>query len=233
MDPRLSRLVELWSRSLESGLDASAQTELDALLQDGPLLEQFTQWQEAQSPLESAVNLDTPGLDAKVKALFGRRVLLRRLMPWMLGAALAGGGLMLASHWAKADKYQMVPVAVDDTPLAKTAESPTPTAAKQPLGLPPGYGSRPTRLELRVGHSVQLDWKVAQAADVRVQVVDARGVNVKVLWQGRAAAGEHASAWDGKDGQGKAAAAGVYRLVARAGGRTLSERQVEMKGPRE
>ena len=48
---------------------------------------------------------------------------------------------------------------------------------------------------------------------VRVAIHDARGRLVRVLNDGRVAAGRHALTWDGRDGRGQGVASGVYLVV--------------------
>lgn len=53
-------------------------------------------------------------------------------------------------------------------------------------------------------------------ADVRVDILDARGRRVRSLQAGALAAGSHAIAWDGLDGEGRGLATGVYLAVVQA-----------------
>jgi hypothetical protein len=60
-----------------------------------------------------------------------------------------------------------------------------------------------------------LSCRLAAAADVQLVLHDARGRQVRQLWQGRLAAGEHRWTWDGRDDAGRECATGVYlaRLI--------------------
>jgi hypothetical protein len=59
-----------------------------------------------------------------------------------------------------------------------------------------------------------------------VGVFDLAGQRVKTLATGTHPAGHHALAWDGRDGSGKRAAAGVYFLRAEAAGETLTRKLI-------
>jgi hypothetical protein len=226
MEPRLQRLIELWSRSLEQGLDASAQRELDALLADAPLLEQFTQWQAERSPHEPEPSLDTPRLDAAVKAAFLRRAALKRWLPWAALGALAFGGMMAWAGSAGSARTEALPVAEEAQPDAVAEARPQPTP-RRTLGLPPGYGQRLSH-KVGTGRQARLDFRLAAPAEVRVEVLDASDRCVRTLLQGPRPAGASSQAWDGKDDAGHALPGGAYRLRARTYTDLLGEKQVEL-----
>jgi carboxypeptidase D len=93
-------------------------------------------------------------------------------------------------------------------------------------------GAAPGRLTLTrctpavtpAGAAWRLD--LPQAGPVRVGLFDAQGRRVRLLLDGRLAAGPHALAWDGRDGAGRAAASGVYFVRAAARGQTAVGRVV-------
>jgi len=234
MDSRLLRLVELWSKSLEGGLDDGAQAELDTLLQDPMLTEQLGDWQAQHSPAEATEPGETPGLDKRVRDNFKRRVLLRKLGPWALGTALALGGAVLLFRWASADAYNVVAVPNEDlAPSSRQSTEPARPTVRKPiprptLGLPPGYGSRPTQLQPAIGRTVKLDWTLPVSGEARVQVIDSKGHAVKQLWLGKASAGAYSSAWDGTDNQGRPLAQGTYRIQAALGSDVVAGRDVEL-----
>ena len=58
-------------------------------------------------------------------------------------------------------------------------------------------------------------------ADVTVDIHDARGARVQRLFSGSLDGGERALAWDGRDGQGRTVASGVYFVRARVDDRFL------------
>ena len=141
MDPQLQRLVELWSRSLELGLDAGLRRELDGLLADAPLVERFTQWQAAAAAGEAEPSTDTPRLDAAVLAAFRWRVALRRWMPWLVLTGLGAAGLLAWASLAGGGRTQALPMAVEVQQDAVTVAPVLAALAPRPtLGPPPGYG---------------------------------------------------------------------------------------------
>ena len=66
-------------------------------------------------------------------------------------------------------------------------------------------------------------------ADVTVDIHDARGARVRRLFTGTLEGGERALTWDGRDGQGRAAASGVYFVRAEVGGQALTGRVVVVR----
>jgi hypothetical protein len=226
MEPRLQRLIELWDRSLEQGLDAAGRRELEGLLADAPLCEQLTQWQSAAAYGEADPPAETPRLDAAVRAAFRNRVAMKRWLPWILAAGLGAAGLMAWSAASGDGRTRALAVAVEDQPdrWVEPQAQPTP---RRSLGLPPGYGQRPSRL-LGLGRSVSLDFRAPGAVPVRVEVVDASDHCVRTLMQGDLPLGPASRTWDGKDDAGRALPRGSYRLRARTYTELLAEKQVEL-----
>ncbi len=61
-----------------------------------------------------------------------------------------------------------------------------------------------------VRESASLAFQLGQAGPVQVALYDLRGRRVRVLQDGSLTAGQHALNWDGRDGQGRSLAAGLY-----------------------
>ncbi|HPF71047.1 MAG TPA: FlgD immunoglobulin-like domain containing protein, partial [Candidatus Krumholzibacteria bacterium] len=61
-------------------------------------------------------------------------------------------------------------------------------------------------------------WALPTAGDLSVEIFDVRGRLVRTLIDGAAPAGPGAARWDGRTGDGRTAAAGVYFYRVRAGG---------------
>ena len=55
------------------------------------------------------------------------------------------------------------------------------------------------------------------------------GQPVRQVWNGPLAAGEHRLAWDGRDGQGQAVAAGVYLYRLQVGDQTRLRKMVKLE----
>ena len=77
-----------------------------------------------------------------------------------------------------------------------------------------GQGSGRAELQLSLG----------QVGDVTVKIYNARGHLVRDLFAGRLEAGSRRLVWDGRDGQGRQVASGVYFVRAVAGATTLHGR---------
>ena len=80
----------------------------------------------------------------------------------------------------------------------------------------PSHGARTVRFSL------------AAAGDVRLELLDVMGRRIRTLVDGVLPAGRHERTWDGLDARGSRAAAGLYFVRMRAGGRTFTERFVQL-----
>jgi alkaline phosphatase len=63
-----------------------------------------------------------------------------------------------------------------------------------------------------------------RAADVSLDLYDARGYRVRRLQAGSLAAGSQVLTWDGRDGTGRSVASGIYFARLRVERRTLTAR---------
>ena len=233
MEPQVSRLVELWSSSLENSADAASMAELDALLAQPEMAQALTDWQVEHSALEA---VEVPALKAgeagRVLAQYRRQQLWDRFKPLAMGlgaVAVLGGGYWMMSGddgltHVPSQVAQLVEVDLQATPV------PAPRVRKH-SSLPPGYGVRTSQLRRRTVSSSTLQWTLSEAAEVQVVVVDATGAELRVLWQGVAAAGGHSNDWDGKLSTGQAAPAGSYRVLARTRDRVVALRETDVLAP--
>ncbi len=71
-----------------------------------------------------------------------------------------------------------------------------------------------------------LHFELPASSEVRLDVVDVTGRLVRSLVHGPASAGTHAVSWDGRDGHGANAAAGVYALRLQAPGTVLTRKMI-------
>jgi hypothetical protein len=90
------------------------------------------------------------------------------------------------------------------------------TLSLAPLLPNPSRGARTVRFSL------------AEAGPVRLEVLDVMGRRVRSLVAGTLPAGPQARTWDGLDARGSRAAAGLYFVQLRAGGRAFTERFVQL-----
>jgi hypothetical protein len=74
----------------------------------------------------------------------------------------------------------------------------------------------------------RFEWTLPEHAHVRLSVFDAGGRLVRVVVDGPLEAGAHAAEWDGRDGRGSLASAGVYFARIEAGGRVAARRLVRL-----
>jgi hypothetical protein len=73
---------------------------------------------------------------------------------------------------------------------------------------------------------VELDFTLARAGEVRLEVHDLQGRRVRRLAAGRREAGAHRSRWNGADDQGRALPAGVYFVTLESGAVSVTRRVV-------
>lgn len=74
-----------------------------------------------------------------------------------------------------------------------------------------------------------LRYVLTRSGPVRAEVIDAGGRRVRALDCPAGTAGEHFLAWDGRDGAGRTASAGLYWIWLEAEGRTLVRRAVHLR----
>src|SRR5690606_17205966 len=60
------------------------------------------------------------------------------------------------------------------------------------------------------GDRTAVAFRLAESEHVRVEVIDALGRRIQVLWDRELASGEHRLEWDGRDGHDADAPAGIY-----------------------
>ncbi|HET9952569.1 MAG TPA: hypothetical protein VFS09_12315 [Candidatus Eisenbacteria bacterium] len=114
----------------------------------------------------------------------------------------------------------------------------TPTAADEPPEEPPP-APPPVPSALRVGSArpnpflaslgVPLDVPPRAAGHVRVAVINARGMCVRVLLDGALPAASTTISWDGRDGEGRPSPGGVYWIVVDGGGERHARRVVRLR----
>jgi hypothetical protein len=74
----------------------------------------------------------------------------------------------------------------------------------------------PRRLELGNPYpnpfngGTRIEFALPEATGLRLEIYDLRGRRLRTLVQGETEAGFHSVEWDGRDGRGRAVAAGVY-----------------------
>jgi hypothetical protein len=77
--------------------------------------------------------------------------------------------------------------------------------------------------------SVVIEYSLAQAEDVRLELFDAHGAPVVVLDEGARAAGPHVVTWDGVDANGHRARPGVYHYRLRVGSQEATRQLVWLR----
>jgi carboxypeptidase T len=127
------------------------------------------------------------------------------------------GSLADGVYWWRA--YAADPELWGQLGEARTFTVSTSTAVDGPIVLGPrlavlGGGGGQARLQLTLG----------QPADAQVRIYNARGMLVRDLFDGRLDAGQRVLVWDGRDGNGRTAASGVYFVRAVTGGQALTGR---------
>lgn len=99
---------------------------------------------------------------------------------------------------------------VDDAELREGVIVGAPAVAESPLdfdlrqNVPNPFGS-----------ATRIDFVLARAVPVELSIYDVTGRHVRTLVDEPLSSGAHVAAWDGRSGDGKAVAAGIYRYVLR------------------
>jgi hypothetical protein len=103
------------------------------------------------------------------------------------------------------------------------SEPPVSAAAAAPIVLEPP-------LPNPFNPSTAIRFTIAAAEhDVRLDIHDVQGRQVRVLWAGPLAAGPHRFTWDGRNARGEGVATGVYLIRVRAGGRVETRAAVLLR----
>jgi hypothetical protein len=204
-DPRLSRLAELWKRSLETALAPAEETELKSLLNDAALAEA---WMEAQAARETAAQVPAGRVPASLRMAFQRQF--KPGLYWGLRLALPALAALLFLAWPSAKGPQVMDATVDETPFAQEPIRPEHRVKKRDLGPPPGLGDQHLWVS-RTQKALQFEVQVARPARLQARILDASGRTVKILELGKHGAGTAQVAWDGQASDGQRAPAGRYR----------------------
>lgn len=237
MNPKLEFLIKLWSDSLERDLGQQAAAELESMLRDPELMEQFADWQAERSPAEGAEPPATPDLDRRVRGAFNSRSWAFRHWQQLLAVGIGLGALAVFVNALLPRKPDVLVVSTDDRPLRvddgqaldQAQDEPLPVATSRPtLGPPPGFGQRSTRLEAKIDGKVELRWTMAHDGEAEVRVVDHNGKTVRTVWKGHAEEGRYRNQWNGKDEDGRLVAPGAYRLQALRSGHLLAEQRFDL-----
>ena len=93
-------------------------------------------------------------------------------------------------------------------PISVTAANDVPTFTARLLQAAPNPFNPRTEISFDLSRDLHVD----------LEVYDARGRRIAVLESGNLTKGRHQVSWDGRNGQGRTAAAGVYLVRLRAGG---------------
>jgi hypothetical protein len=97
-----------------------------------------------------------------------------------------------------------------------------PETARASALLPPVPNPAPREVGIRYVVGQDNSW-------VEIAIHDCSGREVNLLRKGRSDAGDYSVVWDGKDGNGRRAAAGVYFVRARLGGRSFHHKVVLLR----
>ena len=70
----------------------------------------------------------------------------------------------------------------------------------------------------------QVRFSLARPTDVELYVLNVRGQRVRTLLDGQRPAGDHVVTWDGRGGEGRRLASGVYLLVLKVDGKLFTRK---------
>jgi len=77
--------------------------------------------------------------------------------------------------------------------------------------------------------STTLRFSLAETGPARLAIYDIRGRELAVLHDGTLGAGDHEMLWDGRDGEGRALASGVYLARFEGGGLSIKKKLTLLK----
>ncbi len=119
------------------------------------------------------------------------------------------------------------------TPVAMASET-VPVSIQPTTGVPDANGTvrvavlSPAAPNPFAG-STRIEFELARAGEVRLEVYDLSGRRVRSLVEGELSAGRHAAVWDGRDDRGATGAAGIYFIRLRTADRDLVQRAVRIR----
>jgi hypothetical protein len=96
-------------------------------------------------------------------------------------------------------------------------------------------GGVPSRYRLRANYPnpfnpcTHITFELPQASKIYLEVYDVHGTRVRTLAEASYEAGMHSVEWDGRDGQGRSAASGIYLCRLRTSGFQQTIRMVLLK----
>jgi subtilisin family serine protease len=100
------------------------------------------------------------------------------------------------------------------------------TTGVEPPTLPIAHLAQSVPNPMRVGMTTHIRFGLAARAHTRLDVFDLRGARVNTLYEGTMEAGEKDVSWNGRDGDGRPVAAGVYFYRLEAQGQFVATRRM-------
>ncbi len=169
--------------------------------------------------------------------------ILFKFRPW-IGLGLMGlaalGFLFLLGDWAKQTlrhKPARVKVSRENfRPEPKPLSAPirqvmvrallTPAVREDAIGVSPSLSAAGKELVFQEGDRIYLSIESEQKQSVTLSVAGADGTPIRRLYEGEWQKGIHEIDWDGMDESGRPVPPGIYSVVLKAGGKTMSDRLV-------
>lgn len=136
---------------------------------------------------------------------------------WMLAALLLGGGALFALKASRTSARVFdVAEAEGDMPVVEAVRADARALDQAPAETAPLGSAAPAAAAAqdatRQGSRLGVVLRLKEAQSLKVQVYDAQERPVRLIFEGRAQAGERRYEWDGLDGQGKRLPAGDYQV---------------------
>jgi hypothetical protein len=238
-----------WSREtliqlyLEDGLNPEARKEFDRLSRKDPSftneVTEAVQRVFRRLPSESpkALPLAPPPLPApalRPQTSMALKGFFSKFRPWIgLGmmSLAALGALFLLVDWveqaAKLKKPRSAARApADEIRQVVVKDSQTPEAEDGAIGVSPSLSAAGRELAFHAGDRIYLSIQSARSQTVVLSVYGPGGVIIRKLYKGQWQKGAHEIFWDGRNDLGHSVPPGVYSVVLKADGKTMSDRLV-------
>ncbi|HVM32073.1 MAG TPA: FlgD immunoglobulin-like domain containing protein [bacterium] len=227
-------LIQLY---LEDGLSPEARREFERLSRRDP---SFTnEVTEAVQKVFRHLPPEAPKVPKAPQAPAPRpwvwpRISFSKFRPWIgLGmmALAALGAVWLLADWigqsAKASRHRSAAQApAEGIRQVVVKNNQTPESEDGAIGVSPSLSAAGRELVFQEGDRIYLSIQTAQTQSVTLSVVGPGGFLIRKLYSGQWQKGAHEIFWDGMNSAGHPVPPGIYSVLLKADGKTMSDRLV-------
>ncbi len=241
-------LIQLY---LEGGLSPEARREFERLSRKDPsfsnevteAVQRAFRRMGNDLPLPKILTTPAPAPQPRAARSISWKSILFKFRPW-IGLGLMGlaalGFVFLLGDWATQTlKHKPTRSKVSregSRPESKTFAAPirqvmvqallTPAVREDAIGVSPSLSAAGKELVFQEGDRIYLSIESDKKQSVTLSVAGADGTSIRRLYEGEWQKGPHEIDWDGMDESGHPVPPGIYSVVLKAGGKTMSDRLV-------